>query len=339
MTSLPERLRRTLHRFTRWDTGLVVRVTNTGLGFVVVTLVVAVGATNTGNNGLYVLLALCLSILVVSGVLSRRNVDGLVPGLDGPDELFAGEPARFGLTVANDRPRERSGVLVTLDGLGGPWLFPSVRPGTIERRGVDLVFPSRGPVRVPSVLLFSSYPIGLFRKGWRRRDAFEGLAYPRPAFHPLPEPDDSRTDGDGGRAERRGRGAGIRNLRDAQPGDDPRDIHWRQTARQGSPIVRERDSEETRDSVVVVERGGGEEAVSEAAGAVLQLLARGDRVGVAAGHAFVAPGAGPGHRRALLGTLALADPAVRPEMPPLAADVSVYTVRGAGAARGPGGVR
>ena len=62
------------------------------MGFILLTLVVAVAATNTGNNGLYILVSLFLGALVVSGVVSRRNVENVAVELDGPPEIFAGVP-------------------------------------------------------------------------------------------------------------------------------------------------------------------------------------------------------------------------------------------------------
>src|SRR5512140_1993481 len=169
-----------------WDGGIVVRVTSFGVGFVLVTVVVAVGATNTGNNGLYLLLSLFLGVLVVSGVLSRRNVADLRPTFEGPDEVFAGEPIQCVLALENRLRRERTAILVSTGTHGGPWLFPSVRSRGSERREVELVFPARGPAAVES-LVFSSFPIGLFRKGRRHPAGFERLVFPRPTFGPLPE--------------------------------------------------------------------------------------------------------------------------------------------------------
>ena len=111
-----------------WDETILVRVTNLGLGFVLTTLVVAIGATNTGNNGLYVLLSLLLGILLVSGVVSRRNVDGIDVVLDGPAEVFAGEPVRFRLRLANRTLREKTALLVKVSGKAAPLLFPRLVP-------------------------------------------------------------------------------------------------------------------------------------------------------------------------------------------------------------------
>jgi uncharacterized protein (DUF58 family) len=314
-------------RFLDWDRELVVRVTRFGLGFVLVAMVVAVGATNTGNNGLYLLLSLFLAVLVVSGVVSRRNVAALRPRLDGPEEVFASEPVRCTLALENPAARLRTAIVVTAGAHGGPWLFPSVAAGGTSRE-VELLFPARGRATVDPLVVFSSYPIGLFRKGRRHPSGFERLVYPRPLLAALPEPEQARDGLGGGRSERRGRGAGIRNLREALPGDDPRDIHWPQTARQGSPIVRERDSEETRRSVVVLDGGGAgfEEAVSEAAGAVLQLLARGEQVGLVAGGLYLPPAEGRRQRRALLGALAEAAPGCAAPVS-LPGEVAVYVVR------------
>ena len=62
----------------------------------------------------------------------------------------------------------------------------------------------------------------------------------------MPEapPEDAR----GGRPHPRSRGGGsdIRTLRDFSPGDDPRDLHWKQSARMRRWIVREREAERDR---------------------------------------------------------------------------------------------
>ncbi len=324
-----------------WDATILVRVTNLGLGFVLTTLVVAIGATNTGNNGLYVLLSLLLGVLVVSGVVSRRNVEGLGVSLDGPPEVFAGEPARFRVRLRNLAGREKSALLVKVSGKAAPLLFPRVVAGGEPERGVDLVFPRRGRHRVESVLVFSGYPIGLFRKGRLHAVNEERVVFPSPKAASFPPPEPREAVDDGIDPRRKGRGAEVLKLRDAVPGDDPRDIHWPQTARQGRPIVKERASELGREIVVVLETarpaGAGpswdaafEEAVREATGLVLRFLSRGERVGLLCGSLFVPPAMGPLHRTTVLTALALAEAGAE-ETPPLALPpgVALYRVRAA----------
>jgi uncharacterized protein (DUF58 family) len=316
--------------------GILVRVTNLGLGFILLTLLVAVAATNTGNNGLYILVSLFLGALVVSGVVSRRNVENLAVEVDGPPELFASVPARFTLRVKNEGRLPRRAVLVKISRAAAPLLFGRIDPGATSERGVDLVFPKRGLRSLESLLVYSGYPIGLFRKGRVHPSTQERLVYPAPARVPPVPPDPREAEGGDPRSFLRGRGAEIRNLRDAGFGDDPRDVHWPQTARQGKFIVKERASEEGRDALVALDvfRPKGappswdaafERAVSEAAGLALQLLARGNRTGLLLGDALVPPGAGPAHRRGLLRALALIAPSDHPATPrSLPANVAVF---------------
>ena len=120
---LAARLKKLLHP------GILVRVTNLGLGFILLTLVVAVAATNTGNNGLYILVSLFLGALVVSGIVSRRNVENVAVELNGPAEIFAGVPVRFTLRLTNLGRLPRRGLLVKISSASAPILFGRLNPG------------------------------------------------------------------------------------------------------------------------------------------------------------------------------------------------------------------
>jgi uncharacterized protein (DUF58 family) len=326
--------------FFAWGkTGILVRVTNLGLGFVLMTLVVAVGATNTGNNGLYLLVSLFLGALMVSGFVSRRNVERIAATLRGPRDVFAGEPVRFTLTLKNEGKFPRRALLVKISGAAAPILFAEVPRGAEASRGVDLVFPRRGRRTIESLLVYSGYPIGLFRKGRLQPLGEERIVFPKPSLTRVPRPDPREADLGDPRARHRGRGHEIRNLREAGFGDDPRDVHWPQTARQGKFIVKERTSEEGRDAVVLLDVARParsdpgfadrfERAVSEAAGLALHLLTKGHRVGLVLGHRFLTPDTGPAHRRSILTALALAEPSDETPLPvPESAGATVYTVR------------
>src|SRR3984893_17091557 len=90
--------------------------------FVVIGLGVA--AINTGNNLLYLLVSLLLSLIVVSGVLSEQSMRGLHLEAEIPEEIYAGAPALFGALVQNGK-RWLTSYSVTLELLarGGPARF------------------------------------------------------------------------------------------------------------------------------------------------------------------------------------------------------------------------
>jgi uncharacterized protein (DUF58 family) len=104
-------------------------------------------------------------------------------------------------------------------------------------------------------------------------------------------------------------------LREFRPGDDPRDIHWRASARRGRLFLRESEDESSRTVAIVLEdlvEGDGEAAdtafegaVSMAASLAVQLLRRGFHVGLVAGGSYLPPAGNATQASQLLECLAL----------------------------------
>src|SRR5262249_10834509 len=142
--------------------------TKVGLWFVLLTLVVAIAATNTGNNALYMVLAMMLGALVVSGVCSRENVRGFDAELSPPDEIFANRPFALPFTLKNrSRFLARWSVLFSVARSAQPLLAPS-----LPRRGrsvgeIEMMIPTRGRHSFPYAHVSSLFPFGFFTKGVR----------------------------------------------------------------------------------------------------------------------------------------------------------------------------
>jgi uncharacterized protein (DUF58 family) len=135
----------------------------------------------------------------------------------------------------------------------------------------------------------------------------------------MPEipPEDAR----GGRPHPRSRGGGsdIRTLREFSPGDDPRDVHWKQSARMRRWIVREREAERDRVLFLAIDNAlpvpgdpaaleRFERAIARCAGAALLLLSRGGEVGFHARGIKVPARGGKGQRVRILDALARLEP-------------------------------
>ena len=114
----------------------------------------------------------------------------------------------------------------------------------------------------------------------------------------------------------RQRGADVEQLREFRSGDDRRDIHWKQTARQQRFIVMERRERSLPSGYLVLDRqlprrgdaiweARFEDLVSEVAAVAHARLRRGVAVGLVVGSAVIPPAAGSAHIRRLLGQLAL----------------------------------
>jgi uncharacterized protein (DUF58 family) len=300
-----------------------IRITNFGLGYILLCLVVAIAALNTGNNGLYLVLAGMLAAMVVSGVLSRRNVRAVRCEIETVGEVVATRPSWLKVRLENRYRAATAQALFFLhESLPGPLWVDPLRPGEKREIVVEGVFPRRGVFREADAGILSRFPLGLFRKYRRALLSREIVVYPLAEASSLPEipPENARS----GRPHPRVRGGGsdIRTLRDFSPGDDPRDLHWKQSARMRRWIVREREAERDRvlflavdnalraDDPAALERF--ERAIARCAGAALLLLSRGGEVGFHARGVKVAARGGRTQRVRILEALARLEP-VSPE--------------------------
>lgn len=78
-------------------------VTRTGIVYVVMTVLIAVAALNTGNNLLYIVVAAMLAAILVSGVASAVVLRGLQLDVTVPQHVFANTPVLGRVTVRNPR--------------------------------------------------------------------------------------------------------------------------------------------------------------------------------------------------------------------------------------------
>lgn len=296
-----------------------IRITKVGLWYVLFCVVVAVAATNTGNNALYLVLSLMLGLLVASGIVSRQNVRRLSIEADAPEEIYAQRPFTVRLRVTNrGRILPRWFLLTSMSSTGSPWFLPFLGRRGTETGQLEMLLPRRGEHLLRFVHVTSLYPFGFFQKGIRHRVDLDVLAFPEifDAAAPLP-------DGEGPEGEepsrRRGRGHDLHSLREYRPGDDPRSIHWKQTARTGERVYMEREADRSRRLSILLDNGTGdlddeadrdrfERLVSEAATAAVDYLGRDYEVELVTRDGRIPFGSGIRQRWNLLETLARIEP-------------------------------
>lgn len=293
-----------------------IRITRVGLWFVLFTVIVGIAATNTGNNALYLVLAMMLALLAVSGMVSRWNLRRLEIAVEPPGELFAKRPTLVDFTVRNaGRWLPRWLLLVGLS-VGGPWRLVSyLDPGQAARGTLEILFPRRGRHRLGAAHVASLFPLGLFRKGMRYALAGEVLVYPE--LFPPGEIEIVASGLSGDRTSARpGWGHELHALRGFRAGDDPRGIHWKKTAQTGAMVFQERETEETLRLSILLDNGCGrlaagaeeerfERLVSEAATAAWDYLDRGYEVELVTRRLRVPFGRGSRHRAEVMTALAL----------------------------------
>lgn len=277
--------------------------------------VVGIAAVSSGNNLLYLLVSLLLALIVVSGVLSERSLHGLTLTLAAPADVHAGQPTVLVLTAANTKRRMASYSLrvETVPAAGTvPLAIPLLAAGSERVVTWEVTLARRGRQRLPSIRATTRFPFGLFEKAAAAVPGTEVVVFP--GLGPL-GPDARRTlDGDGAHATRRlGRGHELYALREYVPGDDPRLVHWRSSAKAGTLVVRDLEASTQLDTRVVLVGSGVRDAerrehgISEAAALALELLGAGAAVELTGPGVLVPVATGPAQARRILTALALFD--------------------------------
>jgi uncharacterized protein (DUF58 family) len=206
---------------------------------------------NTGNNLFYLLLAMMLSLVIVSGVLSELCVRSLEFRRHVPEYLVANEPTMVSATVANRKTWMPSFSLRIFEVANGVDVdrglhLPYLAAKTSSLLSYPLLAKRRGAIQLDAFHVVTPFPFGLFLKK---------ALYPAPAtiwvcpeIRPLPTVIDRILAGQGQdySLSRRGHGVELYNLRLYRPGDDSRTIHWTTTARTSKLFVRETEAEDQR---------------------------------------------------------------------------------------------
>lgn len=316
-----------LRRRERGSLGLrPTRVCRWFVGFAAIT---ALAATNTGNNGLFLVVALMVAALVVTQLVAAANVRNIDVEVRPPAEVYANTPSLWKLECRNrGRFLDRRWLSITMavDGLSGKidevGHLPLLGTSKESKLRVSAMFATRGVKVTRGVRVTSLFPFGLFAKGRVYPFDREVVVYPelfglggRPPKHMGRAGDE--------RGRKVGWGHELLALRAFRSGDDPRGIHWKQSARTGSMVYQERREEENRRIVIVFDNAVGRESggplferlISEAATATVELLERGFEVALQTRDEVVRFGGGPHQRHLVLRTLACLTPCERSSSP------------------------
>jgi uncharacterized protein (DUF58 family) len=312
------------------------QVTGGGAVFLSIYTVVAFAAWNTGNNLLFLVFSVLSSTLFVALTAGRASLRDLVVTARFPDHIFAGDPAPVIVTVHNTKrllpslsvvveARERAGADGARRGLFSrrgrerkrvlSYFMYVPHRARVEQR-VEQTFGARGRVLVTGFELSTRFPFGFFRlrRRLRARDV-EIVVYPKPVglgdeLHLLP------IDAGQMEAERRGAGHDLHSLREYQPRDDVRHIHWKASARHRRLIVREFTAEDERRVHVVLDtfveegedaRARFERAVTQAASLVTHFTEERAEVRLTDGDGESRYGTGREHLYECLRRLALVE--------------------------------
>ena len=243
------------------------KATREGKYFIGITFGVGFAAINTGNNLLYLLLGMLLSLIVVSGVLSELSLRNLSVVRRLPPRAQVGRPHLVEIEVYNHKKRVPSYAIEIEDLRAGQpadkrCFFLKISPRSAQVAAYRRTPARRGRDRHVGFRVATRFPFGLFEKS--RELTAEGDLIIYPAVDPvLLPPDRSGLLAGGHGAFGRGTGDEIVGVRPMREGDDPRDIYWRKSTLLEQLVLRERAREARRDVEYVLDPLHPGEAPSE----------------------------------------------------------------------------
>jgi uncharacterized protein (DUF58 family) len=218
-------------------------------------------ALNTGSSLLYVLVAMVLGLLIAARLAAELGLRGLKLRRLSPESAPYNQNVSVELQLRNDRRfLPALGLIVddecALD-LGSEkarTFFPWIGARSTEKVCYPLRFKRRGRWPLELLDVRSADPLGLVEKSSPVRFPTSILVWPRCFVLDAAWMSRLQGVGDSGRqrllgAEDRDR---VRSLRSYFPGDSPRSVHWRLSARFQKIIVREFERPEPRRYLIIV---------------------------------------------------------------------------------------
>jgi uncharacterized protein (DUF58 family) len=275
-----------------------------GVVFALVLVAMLIGAINYGNSLAYALTFLLASVSIVSTLHTYRNLRRLRITAAGCAPVFQGEPAKFGITVAN--PGQTPRFAVSIANMEDDEAVIDLSPGATARVELARTTRRRGRLAQGRLTVSSRYPLGLFR-AWAYVDTGQ-----RCLVYPAPAPDAPEGDRRGaGHVQGARRGAGSEEFggfRRYQPGDSLRHVHWKAFAGGRELLTKQFEGEAGEEhwlSYEALEGDDPEQRLRMLCRMLLDAETSGERYTLEIPGHILGPGQGSAHLAACLEALAL----------------------------------
>lgn len=203
--------------------------TRQGWLYALTLFVFLLGAMNYSNSMAFMLTFVLTGLGFTAMYACHANLAGLEITAGRTPAVFASETARFVLHLANPGRSMRIGISLSA-ARGDTTVTGDLTAGGQGSVAVPLRAEHRGWLTLERLVIETNYPFALFRSwSWAYMN-LRVLVYPKPAEDtpPLPWPVGGRG---GGQPANRGE-EDFSNLRGYRPGDSPRHIAWKVSARE-----------------------------------------------------------------------------------------------------------
>lgn len=281
--------------------------TRSGMGLALMIVLLLLMAFIYNNNLVYLLVFQVASSFFVAILHTFKALAGLRVQAGYAAPVFAGDQARFSISVHNPHPQTRTLLVARLS------TEQSFSLEAQASKTLSLATPAlkRGWQYIDTVTLSTTYPLGIFRAWSPLRFDSKVLVYPKPSEHavPLPFPSGKGEKTFQHRAASTQGADDFSGIRLYQNSDSPRQIHWRSYAK-GQGLMSKQFSTDGggRELWLDFQQAPGshlEERLSQLCRWVLDAESVGLRYGLKLPGKEVALGQGQRHQSACLEALAL----------------------------------
>lgn len=223
--------------------------TRAGLFALGAPILLGVAAVNASNNLLFIILGALLGSIVLSGILSERNMKGIRVAARLVTPAYAEEDAK--LLVAFERNEDTGpafalgvrelktgGLLSYLQKKkGGLLVALPLLEGRKSERLANRAFDRRGRAELNTCELTTRYPFGLLIKARDAEVSVDVLVRPKKIPVPRELADPRNISGEGDAAEKRGVGIDLYGLREREERDSMLRIHALRSLALGKDVV------------------------------------------------------------------------------------------------------
>jgi len=211
--------------------------TKQGLLFALTLFIMLLAAINFSNSLIYLITFFLASLAILSMLYTQKNLLGLNFTCGKANAVYCNETAYIPLNIftdnaSNDNSRHYA-ITIKTDNFSQT-LDSDNYSDPIE---IPVIPKQRGFIQLPTIVISSIYPFGLFYAWSNIRLSTQSIAYPKPLKHPLPTDLSSMqnsTEGSNSRGQ-----SDFYGLDKYQEGESLKQIHWKAYAKgQGLNIKR-----------------------------------------------------------------------------------------------------
>ena len=286
--------------------------TRAGMFVLASPMVLGVAAVSATNNLLFILLAAAMVTVVVSGVLSERNMRGVEVRIRPIGPAYAGEPAKldviFSRPAGTNLPSYGLTVRESPQGIWPPWRPKHLKSPEILDAQIAVLdgrqghvvghrrFARRGAARLGACELVTTYPFALLNKARDLSVELEVWVRPRRVPCPPELENPGRFELEGEQRGMRGLGLEVYGLRERQTWDPGHRVHALRSLTLGKEVVLELAGAEKPTAWLGVGHGRGvdlaawERALEVAQAVILAWDERGFAPGLTVGRLRCPPG-------------------------------------------------